>query len=378
MPKLLIIATVPTMIRAFLLPFSRHYRELGWQVDAAANQISGLTEIHGEFDACYDLPLTRNPTDLKMMMQAPTIIRRVVEQGQYDIVHVHSPIAAFLVRFALKDIKNKPKVVYTAHGFHFHKHGKPLTNFIFKMLERIAAPWCDVLVTINQEDYQAAIKNKFNTRVEYMQGIGVDTDLYNRQSITQEQIHVVRASLNLKPTDVLFLMIAEFIPRKRHIDVLLALKQLDKKIHIIFAGIGVLQSEIQALAKKIDLDERVHFLGFRRDIPVLIMASRAVILPSLHEGLPRALLESMSLGIPIIGSNIRGVVELADDGCGLLHNVGNVEQLAHAVKLLADDINLAQDMGKNAKNKIINYDISQIIKKHDELYSSLLTQERYI
>jgi glycosyltransferase involved in cell wall biosynthesis len=373
MPKLLIIATVPTMIRAFLLPFSRHYRALGWQVDAAANQISELTEIHGEFDACYDLPLTRNPTDLKMMMQAPTIIRRIVEQGQYDIVHVHSPIAAFLVRFALKDIKNKPKVVYTAHGFHFHKHGKPLTNFIFKMLEKIAAPWCDVLITINKEDFQAAKNEQFATRIELMAGIGVDTQCWQASSVTTEQVNAVRESLNLSKDSVLFLMIAEFNEGKRHRDVLYALAQTDACIHVAFAGIGKIEQEIRLLAEQLSLKHRVHFLGFRRDIPVLICASRAVLLPSEREGLPRSLLEAMSLGVPIIGSDIRGITELAEERCGLLHDMGNPIQIAQAISLLAKDNSLAQEMGNNARQKVLKYDVKEIIRQHDILYHHLLS-----
>lgn len=367
------ITTVATMIRSFLLPFARHYRALGWQVDAAADSILALKEIHAEFDACHNLVLSRNPADIHVLINAPVMIRNIVVSGHYDIVHVHSPVAAFLVRFALRNLANKPKVIYTVHGFHFHRHGKPLTNFIFQQLEKLAAPWCDVLVTINQEDYQAAIKNKFNTRVEYMQGIGVDTHLYNRQSITQEQINVAKESLNLKPTDVLFLMIAEFNSGKRHRDILQALILTPSSIHIAFAGIGKLQEQIRQQANDLGLAERVHFLGFRRDIPLLISCSRAVLLPSEREGLPRSLLEAMSLSVPIIASDIRGITELATDNCGVLHQVGNIQQIANALIMLTENESLAQEMGKNAKRKIINYDISQVIKKHDDLYSSLLT-----
>lgn len=372
MPKLLIIATVPTMIRAFLLPFSRHYRELGWQVDAAANQISELTEIHSEFDACYDLPLTRNPTDLKIIMQSPTIIRRVVEQGQYDIVHVHSPIAAFLVRFALKDIKNKPKVVYTAHGFHFHRHGKPLTNFIFQQLEKMAAPWCDALITVNKEDYQAAKQAGFATRIEYMAGIGVDTHSLTAEDILPVQTDQIRQQLSLKESDVLFLMIAEFNLGKRHFDALNALAQTPSNVHLAFAGVGGLFDEVKNVAAQLGVEQRVHFLGFRRDIPILVRASRAVMLPSEREGLPRSLLEAMSLSTPIIGTNIRGIAELAADNCGLLHEVGDSRGLAQAMTTLAEQPTLAQEMGQAARQKVLAYDVQKIIEHHDKLYAELL------
>lgn len=372
MPKLLIITTVPSTIRAFLLPFARHYRSLGWRVDCAANGVLTMPELQSEFDACYELPLSRSPFDVGILMAAPSAIRALVQAGDYDLVHVHTPIAAFLVRFALKDMTQKTKVVYTAHGFHFHKYGKPLTNFIFKSLEKLAAPWCDALVLINQEDYRAAKQAHFATRIEYMAGIGIDTKLWQANTITDEQIQELRQTLALSSEDVLFLMVAEFNIGKRHADALQALVQTPAQVHLAFAGIGVLQEKIKLLAKQLGLESRVHFLGFRRDMPLLMRASRAVILPSEREGLPRSLLEAMSLSVPIIGANIRGVAELTSGDCGFSHDVGNVQQLAEAMHRLAENSDLAQRMGENARAKVLVFDIKDIIRNHDALYAELL------
>ena len=372
MSKLLIITTVPSTIRAFLLPFARHYRSLGWHVDCAANGVLKMPELQSEFYACYELPLTRNPAAIGVLIAAPSAIRALVQSGAYDIVHVHTPIAAFLVRFALKDVSKKPKVVYTAHGFHFHQYGKVLTNFIFKSLEKLAASWCDALVLINQEDYQAAKQASFATRIEYMAGIGIDTQLWQASTISDQQTQELRQSLALATEDVLFLMVAEFNVGKRHADALQALAQTPAYVHLAFAGIGVLQEKIKLLAKQLGVESRVHFLGFRRDMPLLMCTSRAVILPSEREGLPRSLLEAMSLSVPIIGANIRGVAELTSDGCGLSHAVGNVQQLAAAIQILAESSDLAQQMGQKARAKVLAFDIQDIIRDHDVLYADLL------
>ncbi|PTQ90037.1 glycosyltransferase [Agitococcus lubricus] len=370
--RLIIITSIATTIRAFLLPYARHYRKLGWQVDAAAQSLSANQELQQEFDVCHELPLTRNPRNISALMQSPAAIRQLVVAGNYDLVHVHTPIAAFLVRFALKGLNKRPKVVYTAHGFHFHRHGKPLTNFIFQQLEKMAAPWCDALITINKEDFQAAKQAGFATRIEYMAGIGVDTSSLTAEDILPTQTTQIRQQLSLKESDVLFLMIAEFNLGKRHFDALNALAQTPSHVHLAFAGVGGLFDEVKNLATQLGIAKRVHFLGFRRDIPVLIRISRAVILPSEREGLPRSLLEAMSLSTPIIGSNIRGVAELAADNCGLLHEVGDSQGLAQAIIYLTEQPILAQQMGQAARQKVLAYDVQKIIEHHDKLYAELL------
>jgi glycosyltransferase involved in cell wall biosynthesis len=367
------VTTVTTTLRAFLLPFARHYRAMGWQVDAAARDIADAPDMQREFDACHALPLSRSLSDVQVLLDAPRAIRQLVADGGYDIVHVHTPVAAFMVRFALRGLPGRPRVVYTAHGFHFHRYGNPLSNMVFRFAERIAAPWCDALVTINREDFEAARAGRFATRVEYMPGIGVDTTLWNPARATDEEVQAVRRELGLAADAVLFLMVAEFNPGKRHRDVLAALQQVDdKNVHIAFAGDGALRAQMQERAKELGLGERTHFLGFRRDIPALMRAARAVLLPSEREGLPRCLLEALSMGVPIIGSDIRGISELAGE-CGLLHAVGDSAGLAAALQQLARHPEDALQMGRQGRARMVaDYDEKGIIGLHDRLYADLL------
>lgn len=376
MPRLLIVTTVAPTLRAFLLPFARHYRALGWRVDAAARDIDAVPALADEFDACHALPLSRNPLDVGTLLRAPAAIRRLVEAGSYDLVHVHTPVAAMLVRFALRGrpAHARPRVVYTAHGFHFHRHGKALTNAVFRAAERLAAPWCDALVTINREDFDAARAAGFATRVEYMPGIGVDTAQWNPEQVDAAAVTAVRKSLGLTEADVLFLMVAEFNPGKRHRDVLAALQQpgLDN-VHVAFAGDGPLRTVLEVEAMTAGLGGRTHFLGFRRDIPVLMRASRAVLLPSQREGLPRSLLEALSMGLPIVGADIRGIRELVDGDCGRLHSVGDAAGLAGALRELAADPAAAAAMGVRGRERMVrDYDEKVVIRLHDTLYADLL------
>lgn len=372
--RLLIVTTVPATLRAFLLPFARHYRALGWRVEAAARDIASLPELQQEFDACHELPLSRRLTDVATLLRAPAAIRALVEAGDYDLVHVHTPVAAFLLRFALRQRRQKPKVVYTAHGFHFHRNGKAAINAIFRTAERLAAPWCDALVTINREDFDAARAAGFRTRIEFMPGIGVDTRRWAPETVDAAAVQAVHRELGLTEGDVLFLMVAEFNPGKRHVDVLAALQQLaGANIHVALAGDGPLRNPLLQRAQELGLGRRLHFLGFRRDIPVLMRASRAVLLPSEREGLPRSLLEALSMGVPIIGADTRGIGELADEGCGLLHAVGDAAGLAEALRRLAEAPEEARTMGARGRARMVEYyDEQVVIGLHDALYADLL------
>ena len=101
---------------------------------------------------------SRDPLKLQNLMVAPRQIQEVVAQEEYDLVHVHTPVAAFVSRYALNSLRKrgKPKLVYTVHGFHFYRGRAKLKNALFLALEKLAGRWTDYLIVINREDEEAA------------------------------------------------------------------------------------------------------------------------------------------------------------------------------------------------------------------------------
>jgi len=370
MPKLLVVTTVPITIRSFLLPFLKHFRSLGWQVDGMAQGISEDDDCVKECDRTYDIQWSRNVFDPRNLLAGITRVREVVTQGDYDLVHVHTPIAAFVTRYALKN-NPKTKVIYTAHGFHFYQGGSAVKNTIFFNLEKLAGQWTDYLIVINKEDEAAAKNNNFLPveRIYYTRGIGVDTDYYASGKVAPEAITQVRQSMHLSDADILLLSIAEFTPRKRHQDLLNALaKVANPNVHLALAGEGKIRPAMEELAQQLGIEKQVHFLGYRQDIPTLIQAADAVLLVSQQEGLPRSIMEAMCLNTPVIGSNIRGTQDLLEDGCGLLVELGDTNALTKAmIQVVEDSENLAE-MAEKAKVKMNDYDIKQIIQQYTDIY----------
>lgn len=377
-PKLLIVSTVAITQRAFLLPFARHFRGMGWTVDGMASGISSCYECQAALDQTHDIEWSRNPLNPGNVTHAMKRVQEVVQKEKYDIVHVHTPVASFITRLALHNWRSsgEGKVIYTAHGFHFHSRGKPVNNLAFLALEKLAGRWTDYLVVINHEDQAAAHRHRIvkPDRIRYMPGIGVDLPTY--QTLNSKPLDTInlRKELRLEADQVLFLMVASFDPGKRHGDLLQSLTILNRREAVIaFAGTGPLLQKSMQLAHTLGVADQIRFLGFRRDIPSLITASRATLLPSEREGLPRSVMESMALGTPVIGADARGVRDLLAGGAGIIVPVGDPYRLAQALSYLLDHPDIAMRMGVVGQRDIQPYDLSQILSLHEHLYQEAFT-----
>ena len=337
MTKLLLVTTVPATLHAFLLPYADHFRSQGWRVDCLCNGATESDLCREHFDQCHHVGWSRSPLDPSNFLRYPRRIRDLATRERYQIVHVHTPVASFVTRFALRQIRSSLgiRVIYTAHGFHFYKGGPALRNALFLGLERIAASWTDHLIVINREDHEAALRYLLPPdRVTLMPGVGLDLDYYDPNRIPPSEVEAARRSIGLGTGDPLFLMIAEFNPGKRHRDLITALGLLQRRglrPHVALAGKGPLEEAVRSQAQQLGIADHVHFLGFQRDVRPWILASCATVLPSEREGLPRSIMESLALGVPVIGTDARGVRDLLPSGCTPVP-VGDVSALAQELE----------------------------------------------
>jgi glycosyltransferase involved in cell wall biosynthesis len=306
-----------------------------------------------------------------------------VEAGSYDLVHVHTPIASFVTRYALRSARRRESysVIYTAHGFHFHPGGHFLRNAVYLSLEKLAARWMDHLVVINEHDYESAIRHHLlpPARIHFIPGIGVDLDTNCPERISEAEVIQVRRELGIVD-DPCVLMVAEFTRGKRHVDLLEAFERIGgdpivRAPHLLLAGDGRLLQRVSLHARRSKYASRIHLLGQRTDIPVLMRASNVLVLPSDREGLPRCILEAMATGIPTIATRVRGSEDLLRKGGGLLYDVGDVGTLAAHLRTVLGDPALSQAMGRRAREHAEKYDLKRIIELHEQLYAEALAAE---
>ena len=378
--RLLIASTVARTIGAFLLPYADYFRSTGWRVDALANGINNCDECSPHFDEVHGIQWSRSPFNLRAIWAAIRKIRVLCESGEYDLVHVHTPVAAFVTRLALSGCNfRRPSVIYTAHGFHFHSRRAAWKNRIFQSLERLGGKWTDYLVTINREDYEAALRLRLvpQERMMLMPGIGIDLSRYNPDCAAADRIGALRRSLGIERDDVVFLAIAEMNRNKRHVDIVRAFAAMQNPdAHLVLIGDGPLSENIRLLASKLGVISRVRFCGRQEDVRPYILASRATILASFREGLPRSSMESLACGIPVIGSNIRGIRDLLSDGGGVLFEPGNVAELARQMDWFAGHPAEASLMGNRGRQAMAKYDISGLIQLHERLYATAVLGSR--
>ncbi len=375
-PRILFATTIAATLRAFLLPLAQHFREKGWRVDAIANGIDQDPVCRSAFDRVWEAEWSRNPLLPKNLMMTSRI-RKIAKEHRYDIVHVHTPVAAFVTRLAFEPFRHSDqvKMLYTAHGFHFHPMGGTVRNKLFTLLERKAASWTDFLIVMNREDLRSAKEKHLIDlhRLRFMPGIGVDRSRYSSSSVSPEQLARLRSELNISAAAPVLLMVAEFTKRKRHVDAIQAFSKVaHPRAQLVLAGGGPLLEPMKRLAVEARVADRVHFLGPREDVPLLMKASRALVLPSSQEGLPRCILEALSMGVPVIGSRIRGTEELLERNAGLLVDAGDVDGLAQAMQFVLDDRAAAAAMGEAGLRQSEAYDLSHILRLHEELYEEAL------
>jgi glycosyltransferase involved in cell wall biosynthesis len=373
MPKLLKVSTVPITLEAFFLPFAEHFKRKGWGVDAGSASFAPTSGCSKVFDQCFDFRFSRSPLR-NNIPQITKHIRRTVAEGGHDIVHVHTPNAAFITRLALRN-QSKPRVVYTAHGFHYNKD-KPAT-IIYWWLEKWAAKWTDRLILVNEEDYKMAKAglNLDSAKIKLIpSAIGIDLDYFRCATFPESTRREIRDSLNIPGDAFVFLKIAEFIPRKRVGDAIRAFAALNRpNAYLLLAGSGPELEPMQALAETLGLKDRIRFLGFRRDVPKLIIAADAVLLVSEREGLPRSIMEAMALERPVIGTDAKGTRELVRD-VGLLVKVGDVPGIKDAMSAIVDKNELRKKNAALGLQKIQEYSLATVLAAHENLYSELLRE----
>lgn len=376
MPRLLVVSTVAETLEGFFLPHADHFRSRGWIVDAAAHGAASNPGCLRAYDRAFDVPWSRDPRDVRRQLQGAVAIRRLLRDGSYDIVHMHTPVASLLTRLAAASLgrRVRPKLVYTAHGFHFHAQGSVAGNLVFGAIERLAGKWTDRLVVTNQEDRRTARSRSIAGpgSMRFIPGVGVDLDVYR----PTEDIGLrarVRDELGI-PIDAPFLLVvAELNTEKRHRDAISALALMDHRTaHLVLAGAGPLETHLRLLGRQLLLTDRLHLLGYRADVPSLMNAADVLVLPSSREGLSRSVIEAQAVGLPVLGADVRGIRDLLDQDRGVLYPVGDVRRMAEALDRLLQQPEEARRRAASARAAIGRYELQVILRAHEELYEDLL------
>lgn len=165
------------------------------------------------------------------------------------------------------------------------------------------------------------------------------------------------------------IMVAGFRYQKDQKTIIRAYSCLPDNFHFLFVGSGEKRKECEALVQELGLDERIHFLGLRTDIPQLLKSVDVVVMSSHFEGLSLSSIEGMASGKPFVASDVDGLREIVK-GNGLLFEHENEKELAKIILSLDKNIDLYNKVVKSCQNKAIKYDISEMAKQYNKIYLS--------
>lgn len=355
MKRILVVCTTDSMIWNFLVPHIKELEFIGYHV-ACACSITGpyfndLISIYGLH--MNEIGFERSPfrvSNFKAFIDLCSLIKK----ENIDTIFCHEPVGGAMGRLAGK--KCGCRVIYMAHGFHFYK-GAPKINQIYYWVEKTLSKKTDLLITINQEDYEASLKFYAKKNVK-IQGIGVDTSKFKVDDSCKE---VLDREFSLPNDAIKILSVGELIPRKNHISIIRAMTKCNRNIYYFIAGEGVARDELKQEIERLHLEDRVFLLGYRTDISQLCNSADIFALPSVQEGLSVALMEAMGCGKPIVASRIRGNVDLIDEGKGgYMCSIYNITGYAKRLNYLAKSKKIRDYMGQYNIAKVKEFDISRI------------------
>lgn len=296
------------------------------------------------------------------------------------VVHTHMAKAGALGRLAAR-LAGVPVVVHTYHGHVFHGYFGPWKTRAVIAAERALARLTSVVVAIGegQRDELARYGIAARERIAVVP-LGLELapflDAEHRRG-------ALRRELGLPPEAELVGIVARLVPIKAHEDFLAAAPLVlaeRPQARFLVVGDGQRRAELAALADHLGLGDRVRFLGWRQDLVPLYADLDVVVLCSLNEGSPVALIEALAAARPVVATAVGGVPEVVLDGqTGCLVPPRDPAALARSIGALLADRAAAARLGVAGRQHVYpRYDVQRLVRDVDALYCQQLALARVV
>ncbi|RKN85652.1 glycosyltransferase family 4 protein [Paenibacillus ginsengarvi] len=380
MKKILQVCAIDISVDGLLKPLVLESMRQGYVVHNACTDTGRFAQLEQQGLTMRNVPIDRK---ISLISNLKSLFRlyRLMKTEKYEIVHVHTPVAAILGRVAAK-LAGAKHIIYTAHGFYFHDGMSQVAYRVFYGLEKFFAKYfTDWLLLQSREDYELSLDHRFTSSDRIMHlGNGVDVrNKFNMQRLDPNRLATLKEQFGIAHGDIVFSFIGRFVKEKGVLELLEAFTRLRScrpRVKLLMIG-DVLQSE-RDQETRLRIEEQLKgpgiiAPGYRKDIPDLLALSDVFVLPSYREGLPRSIIEAMAMGKPVIATNIRGCREEVIQGeNGLLVKKGNSAELFDSMLELADDGIKREVFGRNGRQMAeAMFDESVVISNQIRLFDAL-------
>jgi glycosyltransferase involved in cell wall biosynthesis len=289
-------------------------------------------------------------------------------------VHTHTAKAGFLGRVGAR-LAGVPGVVHTLHGVTFHEQLSPWLRRAYILLERIAAPLSDVLISVGEDVKGKYLRESIGREDQYVTiPSGMDTIGFQKALRSPEETRLPRRrEFGFAGEHIVMGMVSRLEPRKGYRYFFEAFARMSAdfpNVRALVVGEGEQGNELKSMAADLGIEKRVVFAGYRADIAEVIAAFDVAVLTSLWEGLPRVLVQYALLEKPIVTFDVEGAREVVDDGnTGYIVPLQDVDVLADRLRQLLESEDLRRRLGVAARERVEGrWDVDRMVAGISEVY----------
>jgi glycosyltransferase involved in cell wall biosynthesis len=297
-------------------------------------------------------------------------VKKLLKEQRVDLVHAHGTRANSNVLWAARSLKIP--VVYTVHGWSFHRDQHPLVRNIRIFGEKYLTSRSDVNVSVSASNKQSG-----KDHIPNFESIVINNGIDRRKFSPSNTFRNVREELGIPGEALLVLFIARLTVQKQPLTMIRAFQRClaqQPDLRLLMVGDGDQRQEAVQLAESLGISDRVIFQRFRQDVPDLLAAADIFVLPSLWEGLPIGLLEAMSMGKAVIATNVDGTKEIIRHGeNGLLAEPGSIDALSAAILELTGEGTLRKKLQDKALETIQErFNAGHMTRKIENVYKNIV------
>lgn len=365
--KILYTASTFGHLESFHQPYLQWFAEQGYEVHAAAGgEVRTLAGVSREIPVSFEKKMF-SPENLRAVRQ----LARLLREERYDLVSMHTSLAAFFTRLAVMLAgKHNTAVMNTVHGYLFDAQTPVHKRALLLGAEKLTAGVTDYLLIMNRQDAEIAQCHHLGKRIVSTDGMGIDFTRFQPPGADEKAR--ARAMFGV-PEDALLLVYAgEFSVRKNQQMLIEALPALPEDTWLLLPGRGALLEECQKLAAACGVAGRVLFPGFVREVEVCYHAADICVSSSCIEGLPFNIAEAMGCGLPVAATAIKGHEDLVEEaGVGCLFPCNDVEGFVQAILKMRDPETRFR-MGEAARQSVQRFGRERVFPQLTAIYTQAL------
>lgn len=297
--------------------------------------------------------------------------RTMVDEG-YTVLHTHSAKVRVLGRIFVSGCPGA-RIVQTVHGWPFYSSMHPLRRKLYVSMEKLGFGLADATVVVTFRDREKAVAAGIGSGSDFRvirSGVEFEPFLSQRGNSLE-----ARRLLGIDPQRPVVGSVMRICNQKAPDQfVRTAARVLRQKPDVLFllVGDGPRRPQMESMISSDDLGDSFVLLGSRTDVHRILPCMDVFLLTSRHEGLPRALLEALAVGVPVVATDVGGVRELVDGRRnGLLYDYGDIDGLAAGVADLLDDPGRRRALLSNVDNDLEEFSARRMVEDLQALYNEL-------